>query len=348
MTDTLMLVGLLAILVAVFALPFVLKPVERQLEVFLFVMGLLAMTIAARWGVENLVKVFIDPLVITIDVLVAGLAFKLLRHRIRNGLERVKNRLGLKRYLLLIVLVLAFISSIITAIIASLILVEVVSQLRLTRNDRIKFTIITCSAIGMGAPLTPVGEPLSTIAYAIIQQAPLYGTFWSLFTHLGPFLVPCIFFLAILSTRIIKHEESESLPGVVPSSEHYKEIAERTGKVYIFILALEFLGAGFKVLIGKVIVTVPYYTLYWLNLVSAVLDNATLTATEIVSTMSAAQITSAILALVIAGGMLIPGNIPNIIAANKLEIKSKEWARFAVPLVLAMMVACFVAVMILF
>jgi predicted cation transporter len=200
----------------------------------------------------------------------------------------------------------------------------------------------------MGAPLTPVGEPLSTIAYAIIQQAPFYGTFWSLFTHLGPFLVPCIVFLAILSTRIIKQEEADPLPDVVKAGEHYKEIVERTCKVYIFILALEFLGAGFKVLIGTIIVTVPYYALYWMNLISAVLDNATLTATEIVSTMTTAQITSAILALVIAGGMLIPGNIPNIIAANKLEIKSKEWARFAVLLVLLMMGACFVAVLFLF
>ncbi|NNG67436.1 DUF1646 family protein, partial [Caldanaerobacter subterraneus] len=30
--------------------------------------------------------------------------------------------------------------------------------------------------------------------------------------------------------------------------------------------------------------------------------------------------------------MLIPGNIPNIISAGKLKIKSTEWARIAVPL----------------
>jgi predicted cation transporter len=41
--------------------------------------------------------------------------------------------------------------------------------------------------------------------------------------------------------------------------------------------------------------------------------------------------------LLISGGMLIPGNIPNIIAAHTLQIKSTEWARFGVPLGLVMM-----------
>jgi len=35
--------------------------------------------------------------------------------------------------------------------------------------------------------------------------------------------------------------------------------------------------------------------------------------------------------------MLIPGNIPNIIAAHTLQIKSTVWARLGVPLGLVMM-----------
>ena len=45
--------------------------------------------------------------------------------------------------------------------------------------------------------------------------------------------------------------------------------------------------------------------------------------------------------LLIAGGMLIPGNIPNIIAAGKLEITSAEWARTGIPIGLALMVLVF-------
>ncbi|GAB6116535.1 hypothetical protein JCM16816_01320 [Thermoanaerobacter brockii subsp. lactiethylicus] len=36
--------------------------------------------------------------------------------------------------------------------------------------------------------------------------------------------------------------------------------------------------------------------------------------------------------MLISGGMLIQGNIPNIISAGKLKIKSTERARIAVPL----------------
>jgi len=43
--------------------------------------------------------------------------------------------------------------------------------------------------------------------------------------------------------------------------------------------------------------------------------------------------------LLISGGMLIPGNIPNIIAAHALHIKSTEWAKLGVPLGLVIMIA---------
>ena len=51
-------------------------------------------------------------------------------------------------------------------------------------------------------------------------------------------------------------------------------------------------------------------------------------------------IKDALMGLLIAGGMLIPGNIPNIICASKLSIKSKEWAVFGVPLGMVIMVGC--------
>jgi predicted cation transporter len=73
------------------------------------------------------------------------------------------------------------------------------------------------------------------------------------------------------------------------------------------------------------------------NVVSAVLDNATVAAAEIGPSLSEAQIKSALLGLLISGGMLIPGNIPNIIAAHALHIKSTEWARLGVPLGLIIM-----------
>jgi len=100
---------------------------------------------------------------------------------------------------------------------------------------------------------------------------------------------------------------------------------------------LIFLGAGFKPLIDTYLIKLSPQTLFWVNMISAVLDNATLAAAEIGPTLNEAQIKSALLGLLISGGMLIPGNIPNIIAAHTLQIKSTEWARLGVPLGLVMM-----------
>jgi len=83
--------------------------------------------------------------------------------------------------------------------------------------------------------------------------------------------------------------------------------------------------------------------LYWINTLSAVLDNATLTAVEIGPTMALSQIISATMALLIAGGMLIPGNIPNIVAAGRLKISMKEWARIGIPMGVVIMLTYFVA-----
>jgi len=53
------------------------------------------------------------------------------------------------------------------------------------------------------------------------------------------------------------------------------------------------------------------------------------------------QIKSALMGLLISGGMLIPGNIPNIVAAGRLGIRSKEWARIGVPMGLVLMIVYF-------
>ncbi len=71
--------------------------------------------------------------------------------------------------------------------------------------------------------------------------------------------------------------------------------------------------------------------LFWANTVSAALDNATLVALE-VHKMTLPRAREAILALLISGGMLIPGNIPNIVSAGALKIGSAQWAKVGVPM----------------
>ena len=127
-------------------------------------------------------------------------------------------------------------------------------------------------------------------------------------------------------------------------TESYIEIFIRGVKVYLFVMALTLLGAGFEPFIERYLLDLNPYVLYWINMISAVLDNATLAAAEISPTMNESTIRAILLGLLISGGMLIPGNIPNIIAAGKLNIKSIEWARFGVPIGLIVMAIYFVII----
>jgi len=180
---------------------------------------------------------------------------------------------------------------------------------------------------------------LSTIVISKLSGAPYHASFSYLARLLGHYLVPSVTLLGIAAIFLV-HEAPEDTGkslGVEEKEEKLSEVFVRGAKVYIFVMALIFLGAGFKPLIDAYIITLPSQMLFWVNMVSAILDNATLAAAEIGPTLNEAQIKSALLGLLIAGGMLIPGNIPNIIAAHSLRIKSTEWAKLGVPIGLVFM-----------
>jgi len=133
----------------------------------------------------------------------------------------------------------------------------------------------------------------------------------------------------------------DTTPDTPPDTK--KVLFMRAGKVYMFVAALVYLGQGLSPIAGKLIPALKGWQLYWLGLSSAALDNATLAAAGIVPSMGRAQILSFALSLLISGGILIPGNIPNIISAAKLDIKSREWARAAIPAGVVLLVIYFLA-----
>ena len=121
----------------------------------------------------------------------------------------------------------------------------------------------------------------------------------------------------------------------------------RSLKIYLFVMALTFLGAGFEPFIARYLLDLSPLVLYWLNMISAVLDNATLAAAEISPAMDEPTIKAILMGLMISGGMLIPGNIPNIIAAGKLKITSLQYARFAFPVGLIVMGLYFIVILVI-
>jgi predicted cation transporter len=68
-------------------------------------------------------------------------------------------------------------------------------------------------------------------------------------------------------------------------------------------------------------------------------------AAEVGPLMSRSQLDYALVSLIVAGGMLIPGTIPTIIAAGKLRITSKEWISVGVPIGACAMAIYFAALL---
>ncbi len=336
--------GLGTIMGMVLLLPFLSKRVEEDLEAFLLIMGVLSVSVSRLWSWHLLHEAILDPIKITLAVLIAGFLFEIIRPKLHKWTLAIAKRFGYGTLMFLIVVVLGLLSSVITAIIAALILVEIVSAMKLHRKTEVRIVVIACFAIGLGAVLTPLGEPLATIAVAKLKGPPHNADFFFLLRMLGVWVIPPVFALGILATflekKIIKHTElKEDKP------EYIKDILSRTLKVYIFVFALVLLGTGFTPLVERYLVNASAKALFWVNIISAILDNATLTAAELSPNMPAATIECILLGLLIAGGMLIPGNIPNIICANKLSIKSKEWAVYGVPLGMVIMIVFFVIIL---
>jgi predicted cation transporter len=333
------LFGLSLIFVVVLLGPFLNKKIESNLEAFLFVMGVISATISNAWSAEVLHEGFIAPINITLAVLGAGVLFHYLRHYIDHAMRRVLITVPLAVIVCVGIIALGLLSSIISAIIAALLLVEFITVLPLHRHAEVNLTIIACFAIGLGAALTPLGEPLSTIVVSKLSGAPYHATFYYLANLLALYVAPAVVALGIIAIFLV-HETPEDTGASLAAEEEEEKLSEvfvRAGKVYIFVMALIFLGAGFKPLIDTYLLQLPSQILFWVNMISAILDNATLAAAEIGPSLSVVQIKSALLGLLISGGMLIPGNIPNIIAAHSLKIKSTEWAKLGVPLGLLIM-----------
>ncbi|HPT37125.1 MAG TPA: DUF1646 family protein [Methanothrix sp.] len=356
--------GLFAIVLLVLLGPFLVKKIEHNLEAFLFVMGVLAVTIAGfeneavlrsigysaeqieevGWNMKLVMEAIMEPVVkgIVPAVLVAGLLFHYGRSAAQRMMASILEKVSAKVVIFLVVVILGLASSVITAIIAALLLVEVLNCMPLERSKKINIVIIACFSIGLGAVLTPIGEPLSTIAITKLQGEPYHAGFFFLFNRLAVYIIPGILAMGALSLAFVGKKGSEVCAKVEEVEETLKDVVMRAVKVYIFVMALLLLGGGMKIVIDKFLLTVPSQILYWVNMISAILDNATLTAAELSPAMEITQIQAVLMGLLVSGGMLIPGNIPNIISANKLGITSKEWAHLGVPLGLVLMALYYV------
>ncbi len=339
--------GLSIIFLLVLILPFRVKKIEENLEVFFLVMGISAVTISGLWSKEIVIDAIRDPVSIGGTpigifqvVLVAGILIYRYNEVIYKSIINLMNRTGIRLFVFGMILVLSIVSSVISVIVSAVILSEVIAAMPVDRDRKVKITVVTCFAVGLGAALTPVGEPLATIAISKLKGSPYHADFFFLLKLLADLIIPGIICMALLGAYYAG--KAEVVEAEVPEyTETFRTVIVRAFKVYMFVAALVLLGRGLTPLVVWYFTKIPPEVLFWVNMISAILDNATLTAAEIAPVMSLAQIKSALMGLLVSGGMLIPGNIPNIISAGRLRIKSGEWAKIGVPLGILMMLAYF-------
>src|SRR5258708_31548037 len=68
---------------------------------------------------------------------------------------------------------------------------------------------------------------------------------------------------------------------------------------------------------------------------------------EISPSMTLSEQRAALLGLLISGGMLITGNVPNVVAASGLRLSSREWAQIGVGVGVVLLILCFPVLLVL-
>lgn len=319
-----------AILIALFAGPIVLAPIERNLEIWFFVVGLSAATLARIWSGALLIDALRAPLPVTIAVLVGGVLFGYLRPVLDRGFAHLRPKITRPALTASTVFIIGVLSAVISAIVAALVLVEAVALLELGPPTRDRVAVAGCFAIGLGSALTPAGGPISALATSALNLPPLY-LLWAL----GPWIIPTIIGLSVLAGYFARGDYD-----LIAEADGVRETAVdaifQGVRVFIFVAGLVLVSNALEPVADRWLLHIGRSTLFWANMSSAALDNSTLVALEARS-LGRGGLPWAMTSLLIAGGMLIPGNIPNIVCAGKLKIRSLEWARLGIPLGLAML-----------
>ncbi|MFN3803890.1 MAG: DUF1646 family protein [Pyrobaculum sp.] len=313
--------------------PLVSKKVEHNLEAFFFVMSLIAATIGGLWSISLLKEALLHPVAvyqpglgyipigITQVVLIAGLTF----YYFRDKLAVKADVIAKPAVLAILIFLFGMSSSVISAIVAAAVLAELLGFAKAPHEYKARAAVYGAFAIGAGAALLPIGEPLSTIAVAKLKQ----GFFYLVHVLLDAVAIIVLFF-AIYAYITLKRLHKLGVE-IEPYEPELREVFIRAFKIFLFIFALTILGEFFKPL-ASVVAGFGKEVLYIFGLLSAVADNATLVAALVTPEMEVEVLRSFLISLVLSGGLTIPGNVPNIVLAGVLLIGFREWIKLALPI----------------
>ena len=327
--------------------PLVSRWVESHLELFLLGVGAAAVTISGGWSVDFIYKTLQSPVNVAFIVLVVSVIFNNYSRYIFRVLFIFFKALEPKYSFALLIFALGVASSLVSVTVAALVLAEVLQVVHLERQKMVHITVFACYAIALGAVLTPLAEPMGLVINSALSGAPYHADFFFLFRHFSGWILPALVVLAVAAGYTARHAGAGLQMYIREDKETYSSVLRRTWHIYMFVAALHLISTGLRPLAQSTITHLGGKVLFFANAVSVIIDNATLAAIEIVPTISPADLTYMVIGLAAFGSMLVQGNLPNIVAAEKLGIKSREWASIAVPTGLMLMMGYFIVLCIL-
>jgi predicted cation transporter len=97
-------IGLISAIILVLILPLTLHVIEKNLEIFLFIMGVLVVSISHFWGIEpawsmHLIREsLVEPIMITLAVITIGFLVYFFRNKITNTVVNIERKIGSKLF----------------------------------------------------------------------------------------------------------------------------------------------------------------------------------------------------------------------------------------------------------
>ena len=319
------------------------KWVENHLEIFLLMVGAAAVTISGMWSKEFIYDALNSPVNVAFIVLVVSIIFNYYSRYIFRVLFVLFRFFEPKYSFAILVFLLGITSSVFSVTVAALVLAEVLQVVNLEREQTVKVTVYACYAIGLGAVLLPLAEPLGLVIYKELAAGPHQADFFFVLKHFFWWTMPAISLMALAAGYTVRNANAQVELHIREDKEDTRSMLRRTWHIYLFVAALTLISTGLRPFADATIARLSGKILFWANSVSVIIDNATLAAIEITPDVTIPNLMYMVIGLAAFGSMLIQGNLPNIVAAEKLGIKSREWARVAVPTGLVLMSGYFVA-----
>ena len=319
------------------------KWVENHLEIFLLMVGAAAVTISGMWSKEFIYDALNSPVNVAFIVLVVSIIFNYYSRYIFRVLFVLFRFFEPKYSFAILVFLLGITSSVFSVTVAALVLAEVLQVVNLEREQTVKVTVYACYAIGLGAVLLPLAERLGLVIYKELAAGPHQADFFFVLKHFFWWIMPAISLMALAAGYTVRNANAQVELHIREDKEDTRSMLRRTWHIYLFVAALTLISTGLRPFADATIARLSGKILFWANSVSVIIDNATLAAIEITPDVTIPNLMYMVIGLAAFGSMLIQGNLPNIVAAEKLGIKSREWARVAVPTGLVLMSGYFVA-----